>query len=148
MNSPTYASVGVVDDTCRAARNAMKILSKHLVILSSSYSKKPYQESSGSEILEALRVTRECIETMCDSLSKVTSLDKTVYTDEFPSTFVITDKEYAFYNAILQQYHSEIMFNNNSSTAFSLFSSENDICCQLRQPQPEWQDNEEKSKHS
>lgn len=130
------ASVAVVDETCRTARNAIKTLSKHLVIMSSVYSKLPF-EKSGPEVLEALRVITESIDAIQESVGKANksielNLNVKLPQGNFPDTVVITTKEYAFLNAVLERYTTQVC----SSTAFSLFSSDNNICSDVRQPCP------------
>lgn len=148
-------SISVVDDTCRAACKSMKLMSKQLLIMSSSYAKLPF-DKSGDEILEVLSVTMKSISLMQDSLTKAATsmnldmqhLPNTLNTQDtqdtqhlFPDTVVVTAKEYALLNAVFLEY-TEIL--SGASENYSLFSSANDICSAARP----CQDNAEKSNGS
>lgn len=139
------ASVAVVDETCRAACKAMKLQSKQLFLLNASYNKIPF-EVAGDEILEALSVTMESIERVQDSLTKAAKKINKDFQDEGlpnpPETVVITAKEYAFLNAVFQEY---VTSTQNTSENYSLFCSPFDICAGARKT---CLDNEEKLKGS
>ena len=125
-------SVAVVDDTCRAACKAMKLQSKQLLMLSSSYAKLPFR-NSGDEILQVLSATMESIQNVQESLSKAAiamrqELGNSTKIEEFPETILVTAKEYALLNAVFQEYT-----NNISSRDYSLFCSASDICSEARQ---------------
>ena len=147
-------SISVVDDTCRAACKSMKLMSKQLLIMSSSYAKLPF-DKSGDEILEVLSVTMKSIRLIQDSLTKAATsmkldmqhLPDTLDTQHlFPDTVEITAKEYAFLNAVFQEY-TEIF--SGASENYSLFSSVTGICSAARAVQPSTcQDNAEKSNGS
>lgn len=126
-------SISVVDDTCRAACKSMKLVSKQLLIMSSSYAKLPFDKSS-DEILEVLSVTMESIRLMQDSLTKAATsmkldLDTLDTQHLFPDTVVVTAKEYAFLNAV---FHDYIEVFSGASKNYSLFSSATDICSAAR----------------
>lgn len=141
-------SVTTVDDTCRAACKSMGLLSKQLLILSSSYAKLPF-EKSGDEIHQVLSVTmasirniqrvlRSAAEKMNEDLESPNQDSRPL----FPDTVVVTAKEYAFLNAVFQEYTETVV---NSSKSYSLFCSESDICAEARNS---CQDKGEKSKES
>ena len=135
-------SVAVVDETCRAACKAMKLQSKQLLMLSASYSKLPFDEA-GDEILRVLAVTMESIQNIQESLTGAAramnqGLAEELGDPHFPDTIVVTAKEYAFLNAVFQEYTTD------SSKEFSLFSSPSDICAGARP----CQDNAKTSKDS
>lgn len=148
-------SVAVVDDTCKAACKAMKLQSKQLLMLSASYAKLPF-DNAGDDILKVLDVTMKSIQNIQESLTSAASamnqdLDNNVNLNvslDVPRTFVVTAKEYAFLNAVFQEYTSSL---SRSSKDFSLFCSHSDICAGARQPQSTesteqpCQDNAEKS---
>lgn len=141
-------SVAVVEDTCRAACKAMKLQSKQLLTLSACYAKKPFDDNT--EILKALGVTMKSIQTIQESLtSAAISMrqdldDDPSQKDYFPHTILVTAKEYAFLNAVFQEYTNSMTSKNNSSKDFSLFSATSDICASSRP----CQDNAEKSNDS
>lgn len=128
-------SAAVVDDTCRTARSAIRVLSKHLVVMSSAYSKQQFQ-TTRPEVPEALRIITECIDIMQASVLKAgesmklnLNLKLLPSELEFPEKVVITAKEYAFLNAVFRQQTEQLLCGkpDASSTTFSLFSSRNDI---------------------
>lgn len=132
--SKSSPSVAVVDETCRAACKALHLQSKQLLMLSSSYAKVPF-DRSGDDILQALNVTIESLQTIQESLSKAAKsmkcdldLEDTNNLKVFPDTIVVTGKEYAFLNAVFQEYTDSI-----SSQDYSLFCSPHDICESARQ---------------
>lgn len=141
-------SVAVVDETCRAACKAMKLQSKQLLMLSASYSKLPFDEA-GDEVLRVLAVTMESIQNIQESLTRAARTMKQDLEEStlprFPDTMVVTAKEYAFLNAVFQEYTS-----SDSSKEFSLFCSPSDICVGARSKldQTQCQDNAETSKDS
>lgn len=144
-------SISVVDDTCRAACKSMKLVSKQLLIMSSSYAKLPF-DKCGDEILEVLSVTMKSVRLMQDALTKAATsmkLDMQHVPDTphlFPDTVEITAKEYAFLNAVFQEYTD---ISSGASEHYSLFSSVTDICSAARAVQPSTcQDNAEKSNGS
>lgn len=117
-------SVAVVDETCRAACKAMKLQAKQLLMLSASYAKLPF-DNSGPEIFQVLTVTMDSIqkiqktlttaaEHMKEDLGNIESISIAP-----PQTLVVTAKEYAFLNAVFQEYTASIV---DSSQDFSLFS--------------------------
>lgn len=141
MSTP---SVAVVDETCRSACKALKLQSKQLLMLSSSYAKLPF-DNSGDEILQVLSVTMESINTIQESLTKAaTAMKSDIDLDNlelrFPETVVVTAKEYAFLNTVFEEYTKGI-----SSKDYSLFCSPSDICGSARQS---CQENAEKSNDS
>ena len=142
MGSP---SVAVVEETCVAACKAMKLQSKQLLMLSASYAKLPF-DNAGNEILNVLDVTMNAIQKIQESLTSaaesmnVGNQDLGNVDNTFPQTLVVTEKEYAFLNAVFQEYTSSIL-SEDSSKDFSLFCSTSDICTGARQS---CQDNAEK----
>ena len=137
MSSP---SVAVVEETCVAACKAMKLQSKQLLMLSASYAKLPF-DNAGNEILNVLDVTMKAIQNIQESLTNAGSAmnqDLGINMNNFPKTLVVTEKEYAFLNAVFQE-HTSSIFSEDSSKDFSLFCSGNDICAGAR-----CQDNGEK----
>ena len=131
-------SVAVVDDTCKAACKAMKLQSKQLLMLSASYAKLPF-DNAGEDILKVLDVTMKSIQNIQESLTSAASaMNQDLNRNnqdpslDVPRTFVVTAKEYAFLNAVFQEYTSSL---SRSSKDFSLFCSHSDICAGARQPQ-------------
>lgn len=128
-------SVAVVDETCRAACKAMKLQARQLLMLSASYAKLPF-ENSGQEIFQVLTVTMDSIQKLQKSLTTAAERmkgDLGVENQEneiFPQTLVVTVKEYAFLNAVFQEYTTSIL---DSSENFSLFSTHSDIGATARQ---------------
>lgn len=144
-------SVAIVDDTCRAACKSMRLLSKQLMILSSSYTRLPF-ERSGDEIHQVLSVTmssiqniQEVLKTAAEKMNEDLQIDQDVQ-PQFPETVSVTAEEYAFLNAVFQEYTETVV---NSSKKYSLFCSGNDICSEARTLTPKpCQDKGEKSKES
>lgn len=153
LHSPAMPtpSISVVDDTCRAACKSMKLMSKQLLVMSSSYAKLPF-DKSGDEILEVLSVTMKSVSVMQDSLTKAAlsmkldmqHLPNTQNTQDtrefrhlFPDTVVVTAKEYALLNAAFLEYTAML---SGASENYSLFSSVTDMCSAARP----CQDNAEK----
>lgn len=140
-------SVAVVDETCRAACKSMKLMSKQLLMMSSSYAKLPFDKCS-DEILEVLAVTIKSINLIQDSLTRAATRMKLDFPEpdtkpDVPDTVVVTAKEYALLNAVFREY-TEIF--SGASQNYSLFSSVTDICSAARPIS--CQDNAEKSNSS
>ena len=139
MSTP---SVAVVEETCVAACKAMKLQSKQLLMLSASYAKLPF-DNAGNEILNVLDVTMKAIQKIQESLTSAgesMNQDLGNVDNTFPQTLVVTAREYAFLNAVFQEYTSSIL-PEDSSKDFSLFCSTSDICTVAQQS---CQDNAEK----
>ena len=143
-------SVAVVDDTCRAACKSMKLMSKQVLIMSSSYAKLPF-DKCGDEILDVLAITIKSISLMQDSLTKAAAKMKLDMQPDFPEqdtqgtfpdTVVVTAKEYALLNAVFEEYTERF---SRASESYSLFSSANDMCSATRPVQSTCQDSAEKS---
>lgn len=143
MGMKSSPSVAVVQETCVAACKAMKLQSKQLLLLSASYAKLPF-DNAGNEILNVLGVTMKAIQQIQESLTiagEAMNQDlEEDFNQDFPQTLVVTEKEYAFLNAVFQEYTSSIL-SEDSSKDFSLFCSTSDICTGARP----CQDNAEKS---
>lgn len=140
-------SVAVVDDTCRAACKSMKLLSKQLLILSSSYAKLPF-ERAGDDIHRVLSVTMSSIQNIQEALVEAAlkmnlDLESRVPSDLVPETVVVTVKEYTLLNAVFQEYTENVASSSNN---YSLFCSGSDICSDARENSfKSCQDNGEKS---
>ena len=123
MTKPSFA---FVNDTCLSACKAMKLQSKQLMCLSSSFQKRPF-EKSGESILEALMKITKSINDIQDSLIETGNemnieleTNKELINDE---PILVTNKEYRLLNNVFQEY-TEII---DTSNEFSIFSNSHDI---------------------
>lgn len=121
-------SVDVVDQLCKSACKAMKLQSKQLLMLNASYAKQKFNKSA-DDILKALQITVKSIHDVQNSLTETAilmnqefdkQLEDDLLEDDLPTTYLVTQKEYIFYNVVLQEYYEII---TASSKDFSLFSS-------------------------
>ena len=135
MTNPSFA---FVNDTCLSTCKAMKLQSKQLMCLSSSYQKRPF-DRSGKTILESLLKITKSINDIQNSLIEAGNemkidleTNNELVNDE---PVIVTNKEYRLLNAVFQEYSDKF-----TSNEFSLFSNPYDIGLTI------CQDKEEKSK--
>ena len=135
----TSLSSTFVNDACLSVCKAIKLQSKQLMILSSSYAKLPFLQA-GESVLNTLTSVMKHINDIQDCLNETGNimrieLDKNeeLVQDDL---VVVTKKEYLFLNAVFQEY-SELL----TSKDFSIFSNAHDIHKELGL---RCQDNEEK----
>lgn len=130
-NTMTNPSSTFVNDTCLASCKIMKLQSRQLMCLSSSYLKIPFKES-GKEILESLTNITKSLNDIQDSLNKTgkfmrmelddIELESTDINDLNSDAVLLTKKEYLLLNAVFQEYSNII-----TSNEFSIFSKSHDI---------------------
>ena len=121
----TNPSCTFVNDACLSACKAIKLQSKQLMFLSSSYTKKPFLHA-GESVLDTLTSVMKHLNDIQDCLNKTGNimkieLDKNeeLVQDDL---IVVTKKEYLLLNAVFQEY-SEFLTSND----FSIFSNAHDI---------------------
>lgn len=122
-----HPSEAIVGETSMSACRMMKMMSKQLIILSTTYKKVPFEKRKCTDtIYKTLKVVIESIKKMQESLIESGKAMNAEMGDtdmdgdaQFPTEVVITTKEYRFLNAVFLEYMTS---NQGSSEAFSLFS--------------------------
>ena len=124
----TSGTPGMVKDTCMSACKIMKLLSKQLLVLSTTYEKMPL-ESSCVQIYETMGVVIESTRKIQDSMIKSGNaineeiLESGIEEDVFPDEVSMCLKEYNLLTSVFK-HHLEIQNDNiNSFGSYSLFSS-------------------------
>ena len=123
----TTATPDVVKDTCMSACKMMKLLSKQLIVLSTTYEKIPLNESC-AQIYETMGVVIESTRKMQESMIKTGNainedMDSGVEGNTFTDQVVMSQREYRLLTSVFQ--HQMDIQNDiiSSSEPFSLFSS-------------------------
>ena len=116
-------SASFVDDSTRSACSSLKSLSKQLMLLNASYSSRDFS-ASGPVITKALQQVMTSVRWMQATLTEA-AMSMNTEIDEghikpAPSSVVVSEKEYAFLNAVFGEYVANL---TSTSEQFSLFSS-------------------------
>lgn len=124
MQEQPVPSVNFVDDSTRSACSSLKSLSKQLLLLNASYGNRDFR-SSGPAITKALRQVMTSVRWIQDTLTEAALAMNTEMEEPEvqpgPSSVVVSDKEYAFLNAVFAEYVEKV---TSTSREFSLFSSQ------------------------
>ena len=127
-NSTTVVSPSMVNEVCSSACKSMKMLSKQMMIMDSTYSKIPNadiklydQLSSIMESINDIQSTltsighemSETIETKCEDIC-------------IPDSTIVTTREYNFLNSVFNEYvehvQTTIQDEETTSGSYSIFS--------------------------
>ena len=113
-----------VDECTRSACKSLKSLSRQLLMLNASYNSRDFN-ASGPAITKALRQVMESVQCIQHTLTEAglamnADMDG-VCVDAAPSSVVVSEKEYAFLNAVFAEYVANFA---RTSEEFSLFSSD------------------------
>ncbi|CAM9709542.1 unnamed protein product [Ectocarpus sp. 6 AP-2014] len=117
-------SENFVDECTRSACRSLKSLSRQLLMLNASYSSRDFR-TSGPAISKAFRQVMTSVRCMQDTLTEaglaMNAEMEGVCVDAAPSSVVVSEKEYAFLNAVFAEYVARLA---RTSEEFSLFSSD------------------------
>lgn len=138
-------SANFVDASTRSACCSLRSLSKQLMLLNGSYGAREFKQS-GPAITKALQQVMTSVQWIQDTLTEAalamnTEMDEKKI-EPGPSGVVISEKEYAFLNAVFAEYTEKFA---TTSREFSLFSSQE---VDFIHPSPCQQASDQKSKAS
>ena len=144
MQEQVVPSANFVDDSTRSACSSLKSLSKQLMLLNASYGKREFK-TSGPAITKALSQVMTSVRWIQDTLTEAAlAMNTEMEVDEIeagPSSVVISEKEYAFLNAVFGEYTEKVA---STSKDFSLFSSDKVDVFQLSSSCPQVSDQSSK----
>lgn len=123
-DSTTVVSPSMVNEVCSSACKSMKMLSKQLMIMDSTYSKIPTTDINLYDKLSSI------IESINDIQSTLTSigheLSESMETKcEIPDNTTVTTREYNFLNSVFEEYVGHVqktIQEESTSGSFSIFS--------------------------
>lgn len=122
MQEGAVPSANFVDASTRSACCSLKSLSKQLMLLNGSYSKREFKQS-GPAITKALQQVMTSVrwiqETLTEAALAMNAEMGDTKVDASPSAVVVSEKEYVFLNAVFAEYTEKFA---TTSREFSLFS--------------------------